>query len=396
MQKPTKPKKSLTSDLRALIPENIRNLEPYRAGRSIDEVAEEFGLTSVVKLASNENPLGPSPKAVAAATESLAGCHRYPDPASRILRRKLADRFGLGPENVIVGAGSEGILSSIVRVFLESGDEVLTADVAFLGFPILCRTRGVEPTTVPLNAEYRFDLKRLGAAINERTKLVYLCNPNNPTGTIFTRAEFDQFMENVPPHVLVIQDEAYCEYAATAPEYPDSMDYRYDNVITLRTFSKAYGLAGFRVGYGFGHPELIECLWKIKLPFEPSAPAQAAAAAALEDDEHLIATLQLNQQGKGFLSRELRRLRVPFYDTYTNFIMMMFSSEAEVSRLFLELQKRGVITRPLAQAGLPSALRVTIGNAEENRRFIDAMEEIILETPISSPGEKRVEGEGQV
>lgn len=367
----------LTPNLKALIPNYIRELEPYRAGRSIEDVKREFGLDSVVKLASNESPLGPPNSAVKAAQEALLQAHRYPDPAARELRSRLADRYDLKLENIIVGAGSEGILSSIVRVFLEQGDQVITADAAFLGFPILCRTRGVEPTLIPLNSEYRFDLKAIADAITERTKLVYLCNPNNPTGTIFTKAEFDEFMKRVPGHTLVIQDEAYCEFAATNPEFPDSMDYRYDNVITLRTFSKAYGLAGFRVGYGFGHHELIESLWKVKLPFEPSGPSQAAAVAALEDTEYLVNALSVNQQGKNFLCRELRRLRVTHYESYTNFLMMLFATEAEVQYLFLELQKRGVITRPLVQAGLPQGLRVSIGLPEENRRFIDALEEVL-------------------
>ena len=248
-------------------------------------------------------------------------------------------------------------------------------------FPILCRTRGIEPTTVPLNSEYRFDLKALAEAITDRTKLIYLCNPNNPTGTIFTKSEFDRFMKKIPARVLVIQDEAYCEFAATNPEFPDSMDYRYDNVITLRTFSKAYGLAGFRVGYGFGHHELIEALWKVKLPFEPSGVAQAAALAALGDSEYLIEALKINQQGKDYLGRELRRLRVQSYESYTNFLMMVFQSEEQVQYLFLELQKRGVITRPLVQAGLPKCLRVSIGLPEENRRFVDALEEIVKGLP---------------
>jgi histidinol-phosphate aminotransferase len=366
-----------TPRLRAIIPEHIRQLKPYKAGRTIDEVKEEFGLESVVKLASNENPLGPPESAVKAATEVLSEGHRYPDPAARALRKELASRYDLSMDNIIVGAGSEGILSSIVRVFLEQGDEVLTADAAFLGFPILCRTRGVEPTMIPLNSEYRFDLERIADAITDNTKLIYLCNPNNPTGTIFTKVEFDHFMARVPEHTLVIQDEAYCEFAAINPEFPDSMDYRYDNVITLRTFSKAYGLAGFRVGYGFGHQELIEALWKVKLPFEPSGPAQAAALAALDDPEYLVRALTVNQQGKDYLYRELRRLRVPTFESYTNFLMMKFESQEQVQFLFLELQKRGVITRPLMQAGLPDCLRVSIGLPEENHRFISALEEII-------------------
>jgi histidinol-phosphate aminotransferase len=372
-----------TPKLRAIIPEHIRELKPYKAGRTIDEVKEEFGLESVIKLASNENPLGPPESAIRAAIAVLAEGHRYPDPAARALRKELAQRYQLSIENIIVGAGSEGILSSIARVFLEKGDQVLTADAAFLGFPILCRTRGVEPTMIPLNSEYRFDLAGIADAITDKTKLIYLCNPNNPTGTIVTKREFDSFMSRVPAHTLVIQDEAYCEFAAINPEFPDSMDYRYDNVITLRTFSKAYGLAGFRVGYGFGHHELIEALWKVKLPFEPSGPAQAAALAALDDPEYLIEALRINQQGKDYLYRQLRRLRVPNYESYTNFIMMKFESAERVQTLFLELQKRGVITRPLAQAGLPTCLRVSIGLPEENHRFIEALEEIITDLPTS-------------
>ena len=370
-----------SSNLRALIPEHIRELKPYRAGRTIEEVREEFGLESVVKLASNENPLGPPPKAIEAALQAAQNGNRYPDPAARALRSRLAENYKLKLDNIIVGAGSEGILASIVRVFLEHGDQVLTADAAFLGFPILCRTRGVEPTTVALNSEFRFDLDAIADAITERTKLIYLCNPNNPTGTIFTTAEFDRFMKRVPPHSLVIQDEAYCEFAAINPEFPDSMDYRYDNVITLRTFSKAYGLAGFRVGYGFGHHELIDALWKVKLPFEPSGPAQAAALAALDESEYLIRSLEVNQQGKDYLGRQLRRLRVQFYESYTNFLMMCFANEKQVQYLFLELQKRGVITRPLVQAGLPHCLRVSIGLPEENQCFIEALEEIIHKLP---------------
>ncbi len=366
-----------------LIPDAIKKLRPYKPGKPIYEVQKEFGLTRVVKLASNENPLGPSPKALEAAAESLKECHRYPDPHALTLRERLAERFDLGTENVIVGAGSEGIMANIVRVFLQDHDEVLTSDAAFLGFPILCRARGIEPIRVPLT-EYRFDLAGLAQAITERTKLIYLCNPNNPTGTIFTRQEFDRFMAQVPERVLVIQDEAYCEYAASQPEFPDSMDYRYDNVITLRTFSKAYGLAGFRVGYGFGHPELIQSLWKVKLPFEPSAPSQAAAVAALEDHEFLVSTLETNQRGQDFLYRELRRLRLRYIPSYTNFVMVVLDSAQEVNRIITEMLQRGVILRPLEQAGLPNCLRISIGNSDENQFCISALEEVLKEGEVDS------------
>ncbi|MGE0495084.1 MAG: histidinol-phosphate transaminase [Vulcanimicrobiota bacterium] len=359
-----------------LVPDYIQRLRPYKAGKPIYEVQAEFGLERVYKLASNENPLGPSPMAIEAAAASLAECHRYPDPHALKLRRALAERFNLSTDNVIVGAGSEGIMANIVRVFLQDHDEVLTSDAAFLGFPILCRARGIEPIRVPL-IQYRFHLDALADRITERTKLIYLCNPNNPTGTIFTTAEFDRFMKRVPHRVLVIQDEAYCEFAASQPEYPDSMDYRYDNVITLRTFSKAYGLAGFRVGYGFGHDALITSLWKVKLPFEPSAPAQAAATAALEDSEFLVRALETNQRGLDYLYRELRRLRLEYVPSYANFVMVALDSSAQVDRLFSAMLARGVIIRPLEQAGLPHCFRITAGLPEENQACIEALEAVL-------------------
>ncbi len=360
----------------ALIPESIRNLKPYKAGKPIHEVQEEFGLRQIYKLASNENPLGPSPKAIEAATLSLRDCHRYPDPKVMKLRLALAERFSLSTANVIVGAGSEGIMANIVRVFLQDDDQVLTSDAAFLGFPILCRARGIEPLRVPL-VDYRFHLDAIADRITERTKLVYLCNPNNPTGTIFTKKEFDRFMARVPDRVLVIHDEAYYEFAKDHPEFPDSMDYRYDNVITLRTFSKAYGLAGFRVGYGFGHDQLIESLWKVKLPFEPSAPAQAAARAALEDEDFLGRSLSINQEGLRFFYTHLERLKIRYQPSYTNFVMLEMDTADQVQHLFSEMLKRGLIIRPLDQAGLAHCLRISVGLAEENQACIEALEQVL-------------------
>ena len=234
-----------------LVPPYIASLRPYEAGRSAEDVRREYGLDRVIKLASNENPLGPSPRAVEAAARALSGSHIYPDGGLE-LRRVLAREFDLKVENVIAGSGSEGIMSSIIRAFLCDEDEVLTTDAAFIGFQVLARSRGVKYRTVPYRA-WHYDLEALAAAVNENTKIVYLANPNNPTGTIFTRQEFDRFYRHVPERVLIILDEAYFEYAKDNPRYPDSMHYRYDNVITLRTFSKVYGLAGIRIGYGFAH-----------------------------------------------------------------------------------------------------------------------------------------------
>src|ERR1700733_13926941 len=289
-----------------LVPPYIESLRPYEPGRSIDEVRRAYGLTSVAKLASNENPLGPSPLAIEAVRRQLSGLHLYPN-GGLDLRRTLAEKFDLKPENVIAGSGSEGIMSHIIRTFLCDDDEVLTTDAAFIGFQVLARSRGVRYRTVPYR-DWRYDLPALAAEINDRTKIIYLANPNNPTGTIFTPEEFDEFYRHVSARVLIILDEAYFEYARNDPRYPDSMHYRYDNVITLRTFSKIYGLAGVRVGYGFAHEDLIANLLKVKLPFEPSALAQAAGIAALDDREFVHRSLELNARSLRQLTEAVQNL----------------------------------------------------------------------------------------
>src|SRR5271165_6243014 len=283
----------------ALVPPYIESLRPYEAGRGIDEVKREYGLTDVAKLASNENPLGSSPQAVRQIMRHMEGLNLYTN-GGLDLRRVLAQKFGVKTENVIAGSGSEGIMSNIIRTFLCDEDEVLTTEAAFIGFQVLAKSRGVKYRTVPYR-DWHYDLPALAGAITERTKIVYLANPNNPTGAIFSKREFDEFYKHVPERVLIILDEAYFEYAQDHPRYPDSMHYRYDNVITLRTFSKVYGLAGLRIGYGFAHEDLIANLLKVKLPFEPSGLAQIAGIAALDDKEFVERALELN-------SRELRMI----------------------------------------------------------------------------------------
>lgn len=256
-----------------LVPSYIEALTPYQPGLSIEEIQQRYGVKNVAKLGSNENPRGTSPMAVEAIKNQMNRLNRYPD-GGLALRTILARMFNLKVENVIAGSGSEGIMANIIRTFLCNGDEVLTTESAFIGFQVLAKSRGVKYRTVPYR-NWRYDLEALAASINDRTKIIYLANPNNPTGTIFTRLEFNAFYEHVPEHVLIILDEAYFDYAKDNPLYPDSMHYRFDNVITLRTFSKIYGLAGARIGYGFAHEELIGNLLKVKLPFEPSALSQA-------------------------------------------------------------------------------------------------------------------------
>jgi histidinol-phosphate aminotransferase len=362
----------------ALVPPYIAGLRPYEAGRSIEEVKQQFGLTRVAKLASNENPLGTSPLVIEAVRKALgAGLNRYGDGGLR-LRLALGERFGASAKNVIVGSGSESLLSSIVRTFLSDDDEVLTTEAAFIGFKVTALSRGVAYREVPYR-DYHYDLAGLAAAITPKTKIIYLANPNNPTGTIFTRQEFDAFYARVPERVLIIQDEAYFEYAQQAPDYPDSLGYRYDNVIALRTFSKAYGLAGIRVGYGFAHEDLITHLLKIKLPFEPSELAQAAAIAALDDTDFLGRTLELNSRSLRMLTVGLRELGYRVIPSHANFVMAPLESADAARTLTRQLLERGVIVRPLAAFGLPHAIRISTGTIEETEFCLSAIARVTKE-----------------
>jgi histidinol-phosphate aminotransferase len=363
-----------------LVPPYIETLSPYVAGRSIDEVKREFGLERVIKLASNENPLGTSPLAMQAMHDSIHDLNLYPDGGLR-LRQVLADQYELKVENVITGSGSEGIMSNIIRTFLCDDDEVLTTEAAFIGFQVIAKGRGVAYRTVPYK-NWHYDLEALAAAINDKTKIIYLANPNNPTGSIFTRHEFEEFYKHVPERVLIILDEAYFEYAAANPRFPDSMHYRYDNVITLRTYSKVYGLAAVRIGYGFAHGDLIRNLLKVKLPFEPGTIATAAGIAALGDQEFLHRTLEVNARGLRLLSQGLKELGFTVVPSQANFVMVPLASEDQVNRITLELLKKGVIVRPLKAFGLPGCLRVSTGTAEETQTFLDEISTIAMKEEI--------------
>src|SRR5579884_252442 len=354
-----------------LVPPYIENLRPYQAGRSAEEVRRQYGLTRVIKLASNENPLGPSPLALEAMRAAMDTLNLYPNGGLE-LREVLAREYDLKVENVIAGSGSEGIMSNIIRTFLCDEDEVLTTEAAFIGFQVLARSRGVKYRTVPYR-DWAYDLPALAAAINEHTKIIYLANPNNPTGTIFTKHQFDEFYQHVPERVLIILDEAYFEYAKDNPRYPDSMHYRYDNVITLRTFSKVYGLAGIRIGYGFAHEDLIANLLKVKLPFEPSTLAQAAGIGALADKEFLHRSLELNARGLKFLTSALEELGLAVVPSEANFVMTVLPGERDAQQVFEELLAQGVVVRPLKAFGLPNCLRISTGTDEDNQLCVAAL-----------------------
>ncbi|MBC8368276.1 histidinol-phosphate transaminase [bacterium] len=356
-----------------LVPKAIKNLRPYSPGKPIEEVQRELGLDRVVKLASNENPWGPSPMAIKAVSGALGGLHRYPDMLARDLRSALAARFDLKMENVVVGSGSEGIMANIMRTFLCDEDEILTAENTFVGFMVLANGSGQKITLVPRGADYRYDLEGMSSELSEYTKIIYLANPDNPTGTIFTRKEFDAFMKRVPSRCLVIYDEAYIEFAADDARFPDSMSYRYDNVITLRTFSKAYGLAGLRIGYGFAHEDLIANLMKVKLPFEPSVLAQIAGRAALEDQDFLRRTLEGTLAGRKTLQSGLVNAGFEVLPGSTNFLAVKAPSAETAAEICQNLLLRGVIVRPLTAFGFPELFRVTIGTEEENTFFLEAL-----------------------
>lgn len=355
----------------SLVPPYIENLRPYEPGRSIDSVRQTYGLTHVAKLASNENPLGASPKAIRAMRDVLDGLNYYCDGGLR-LRQVLADRYEVKVDNVITGSGSESLIANIIRTFLGDEDEVLTTEAAFIGFQVVARSRGVTYRTVPYR-DWAYDLHALADAINPNTKIIYLANPNNPTGAIFTKAQFEDFYRHVPERVLIILDEAYFEYAKDDPRYPDSMHYRYDNVITLRTFSKVYGLAGVRIGYGFAHEELIKNLLKVKLPFEPSSVAEAAGIGALNDLEFLHHSLEVNARGMKYLREGLEDMGLTTVPSHANFIMTPLESEQEAMRIFEELLTQGVVVRPLKAFGLPHCLRISTGLDEDNELCIEAL-----------------------
>ncbi len=359
-----------------LVPPYIENLRPYEPGRSIEDVRRTYGVERVAKLASNENPLGSSPRAVEAIARNLGALNYYPN-GGLDLRERLAREFDLKVENVIAGSGSDSIMSGIIRAFLCDDDEVLTTEAAFIGFQVLARSRGVTYRTVPYR-DWHYDLTALAAAITDKTKIIYLANPNNPTGTIFSRHEFDEFYKHVPERVLIILDEAYFEYAKDNPRYPDSMHYRYDNVITLRTFSKIYGLAGLRIGYGFAHEELIANLLKVKLPFEPSGLAQIAGIAALDDKEFVHRALELNARGLRLIGDSLREMGLDAVPSDANFVMVPLESADEAKWLTEGLLHKGVIVRPLGAFALPHCVRISTGTDVENLMLIGALKELYV------------------
>lgn len=352
---------------------HIRDIVPYAPGKPIEELEREYGIREAVKLASNENPLGPSPKAKAAMLARIDDLHRYPDGDCFYLKAALAGRLGVSRDQIILGNGSNELIELAARTFMQPGDEAVVSEATFVAYRLVLDAMGCVTHSVPLK-EFAYDLEAMAAAITSRTRLVFLANPNNPTGTIYGRGPWERFLDSVGPDVLVVADEAYFEYVDD-PEYPDSLRYHggHTPLLTLRTFSKIYGLAGLRIGYGVSGAEVVQLMNQVRQPFNVNAAAQWAAAAALEDAEHVQRSLAVNRAGREYLSRCLEELGVPFVAGRANFLMV---ETGEVPAVFEGLLRRGVIVRPLGP-GLPRHVRVTVGTREENERFVEALARIL-------------------
>jgi histidinol-phosphate aminotransferase len=362
-------------ELRGLVPEWIRTLTPYPPGMPIEELERELGIRGSIKLASNENPLGPSPKALAAVAAALTDLHRYPDGSAFYLKRRLAERLGVPADEVLVGNGSNEIIELVVRTFVRPRDEAVMADQAFVIYRMVVQAAGGVPRIVPLR-DFTHDLEAIAEAITPRTRVVFLANPNNPTGTIFRRRAWEAFLRAVPRHVIVVADDAYAEYV-NDPDYPDTIRERGDAlvpVVTLRTFSKLYGLAGLRIGYAVAPAPVMDAIGRIRQPFNVNSLALVGALAALDDDEHVARTLAVNREGMAALTAGFRRLGLPHVPSAANFVMVRVGQGA---RVYQALLRRGVIVRPMEVYGFPEHLRVTIGLADENRRFLAALEAVL-------------------
>ncbi len=346
----------------------------YVPGRPIEEVERELKIHAV-KLASNENPLGPSPKAVEAAKKALADAHRYPDGGTHLLREALAARTGVSMEEIFVGVGSSEIIDLAARVLLRAGLQGLTSHGSYAPFSVAIRASGAELVLVP-QRNFSVDLKGIAKAITPKTGVVYLANPNNPTGTAFGAKEFVEFLASVPDGVLVVLDEAYIHYAPSLDRRrSEEIFHSQKNLLILRTFSKVYGLAGMRIGFALGQPELLAAMNKLRTPFNTSGVAQAAALAALDDREHVDRCIATNASERKRLSEGLGKLGLRPVASETNFVFMEVGPEAK--EICDELLHLGVIVRPLGWMGFPEAIRVSVGTAEENGKCLAAMEKVL-------------------
>ena len=358
-------------------PDHIARLRPYVPGKPIEEVQRELGLTDVIKLASNENPLGPSPHALNALLAVASGVALYPEGSAPALRRAVAQKTEMPEDTLVFGNGSDEVLHLLALTYLQPGDEIVQGDPSFAMYEIYATQMGADSVKVPLR-DFTHDLEAMADAVTDRTRMLFVANPNNPTGTLVRRDAVDRLLNRLPPHVLLILDEAYDEYVS-APDKPDlrPLIRAGRNVVVLHTFSKAYGLAGLRVGYGIMRPEIAALLNRVRSPFNVNLPAQAAAAAALADTDHVARTVVLNAEGRDYFYREFERMGLEFVPSEGNFVLV--DTDQDSRAVFEGLQRRGVIVRAAHGMGLPRHIRVTTGTQEQNSRFIAALQDVLAE-----------------
>ncbi len=361
--------------MKELVPPHIAAIKPYEPGKPISELERELGLTSTVKLASNENPLGPSTKAVRAMRTALKEVNRYPDGGGFELTRALSSRFDVPENGILLGNGSNELIEIIIRTFLRPGEEVLSAQGAFIVYYLVTQAAGGKNVVVPMRKDAH-DLPAMAAAVTDRTRLVFVANPNNPTGTWVGRKAVEKFLDALPDHVIAVFDEAYHEYVSRKT-FPDTLAYVREGrpFIVLRTFSKAYGLAGLRIGYLLAPERYVLEMNKVRQPFNTNHLAQVAALAALDDERHLRRVVRLNKRERRFLEQQLHELGLSTLPSEANFLLVDIGRDGQ--DVYRKLLHRGVITRPMGGYGYPQHLRVTVGLPEENRRFIEEIRALL-------------------
>lgn len=365
----------MSTDFRSLANASIQGMQPYLPGKPVEELEREMGLSNIVKLASNENPRGPSAKVVEALKGGFAQLSRYPDANGFLLKKKLAALHQVSPEMITLGNGSNDILELVARAFSDASSEVIYSQYAFVVYALAAQAVGAK-AVVTQAKEWGHDLQAMAAAITDRTRLIFLANPNNPTGTHFNAAELEAFLEAVPSQVIVVLDEAYAEYVSVE-DYPDGLEFmaRYDNLVVTRTFSKAYGLAALRVGYCMANAQITDVLNRIRQPFNVGSMGLSAACAALEDQVYLDQSVALNQCGMVQLEVGFQQLKLDYIPSIGNFITVDLKRDA--LPVYQALLAKGVIVRPVANYGMPQQLRVSIGLEAENQRLIDALGAVI-------------------
>ncbi len=354
------------------VPDYILSIKPYSPGKPLEELEREYGIADSIKLASNENPLGPSPMALEAIKQVMPRLNRYPDGSGHDLIRKISDHIGVSPQHIVLGNGSDEIIGMLAIALLQPGDEVILPNPSFLMYEIMVRGAGAVPVFVPLTS-LSIDLNRILEQITPKTRMIFLCNPNNPTGTIITQKDFEKFIKKISDEIIVVVDEAYIEFVrdqncAVSFEYMDDLT----PLVTLRTFSKLYGLAGLRIGYGVMPAAIADILNRIRLPFNANSLAQVAAGAALGDNNFIEKVISIIHEGLDFLYDSLDRLGIKYFPSQTNFFLIDVLKDAD--KIYEDLLKQGVIVRSMKSYGYPNYIRVNVGLHKENVRFLKALE----------------------